>query len=83
MTHESIKCWGLHCPIKQTCLRYLADPAQSQDYYSRIPYAGGHCRYYQELIMKRVEIPAGKPEKAKPVRKRAASKSRVKNTRRG
>jgi len=80
-----IKCKGLHCPQKETCERYTgAAHYPYQEYYARIPFSGGFCRYYKKSddlheeiiaeIFEPVKTVFAKPkrEARKPVRKSKA-----------
>lgn len=50
------KCFGVGCPIKDTCRRYLV-PSQErgQSYLSEVPYDNGECEYYWETNNKENE----------------------------
>lgn len=44
-----IKCKGFHCPVKESCQRYTVEAhTPYQEYFSRIPFAGGSCRFKVE-----------------------------------
>jgi hypothetical protein len=44
-----IKCKGFHCPIKENCLRFTTpDHTPYQEYFNRIPFTGGSCRFFAE-----------------------------------
>jgi hypothetical protein len=73
MINLSIKCKGLHCPLKQNCLRYTnqADP-QNQVYFARIPIVAGVCGFYAKVPALEVSGMDDTPTKVSKQRKPAA-----------